>query len=90
MPRTLTKLVQRKTSLLHFTVTLVDKRCHVAALDVGSSSVRCFVVDKDGNVAGSSRASLDVIVPGPGLEEIDPDHVWDQSVLVVREAIASQ
>ncbi|CAG0920783.1 unnamed protein product [Notodromas monacha] len=78
------RAVQKKPSL---TEPNKFKR-HVLALDVGTSSIRCFVVDDKGAIVGGAREPIRVLSPGPGLEEIDPDHVWQDSVRVVKMALA--
>jgi xylulokinase len=60
----------------------------VLAIDLGTSSVKCFVVDSEGVVLGRGSRSYPVARPRAGWAEQDPDQWWEAVVSAVREALA--
>jgi autoinducer 2 (AI-2) kinase len=61
----------------------------IAAIDAGTTGVRCMIFDKAGNVLGVSRKSWGYITP-QDLEiakEFDPADFWKQICSVVKDAI---
>ncbi|MFW9908540.1 MAG: FGGY-family carbohydrate kinase [Candidatus Thorarchaeota archaeon] len=61
----------------------------VAAIDAGTTGVRCMIVDKAGKTIALSRRSWTYSTPEyfEVAKEFDPKHFWDLACTVVREAI---
>ncbi|CAG0915113.1 unnamed protein product [Notodromas monacha] len=64
-----------------------DKK-FVLAVDVGSSSVRCHVYDKAAKLVGKSQQGYQWLYPEPGLEELKPDQLFDDTVGVIKGAVS--
>ncbi|HUR78504.1 MAG TPA: FGGY-family carbohydrate kinase [Acidimicrobiales bacterium] len=60
---------------------------HVLVVDVGTSSVRCSVVDEDGRVAGLHQMSTLPTSPEPGHVEFDPQQLADAARHTALEAL---
>jgi glycerol kinase len=61
---------------------------YVAAIDQGTTSTRCLIVDDAGQVIAVDQREHDQILPGPGLVEHDPRQLWDNTCTVVTGALA--
>ncbi|CAG7831140.1 unnamed protein product [Allacma fusca] len=59
----------------------------VAALDLGTTVVRCLVIDQNGVVRGEEKSNLILEYPKPGYVEVDPVVLWDQVLQVIKEAV---
>ena len=59
------------------------------ALDLGTTSVRALLVDAGGRVLARASRLLGARFPGPGRVEQDPRELWESSLGVLREALAS-
>ena len=64
-----------------------QQKQYVAALDVGTTSVRCHVFDERIEPVGVSSRSVEVLSPKPGHMEIDPDGLWNSILSVIPEAM---
>jgi len=62
---------------------------YVIGLDVGTTTVRSYVYDKDGQVVGSGDTVVDIVSPQQGWVEIDPDLLWDKVVMVIQQSITT-
>ncbi|XP_030385400.1 putative glycerol kinase 5 isoform X2 [Scaptodrosophila lebanonensis] len=60
---------------------------HIAALDVGTTSVRCFVQDENCSIKGSAVEAVELLNPKPGYFEIEPEALWAKIVKVITAAI---
>ncbi|KAJ8670409.1 hypothetical protein QAD02_001668 [Eretmocerus hayati] len=58
---------------------------YVAALDVGTTTIRCHVLDENGHSVKACTEKVKLLYPKPGYVEIDPDWLWDAIVRVVKE-----
>ncbi|XP_071764110.1 glycerol kinase 5 [Centroberyx gerrardi] len=63
------------------------KESFILAVDVGTTSIRCHVYDKDAKVRGSCSTKVVLLYPEPGLVEMDPDALWKGFVTVVKGAV---
>lgn len=59
----------------------------VLAVDQGTSSTRCFVVNHDLEVLAEASRPVDSSFPNPGWVEQDPVQILDTAVAAVREAV---
>ncbi|XP_071454301.1 glycerol kinase 5 isoform X2 [Hetaerina americana] len=64
------------------------RRRLVAALDVGTTTVRCHVIDEGGCAVGTALEKVNVMYTDDGGVEIDPEGLWLSVVRVVKEALA--
>ena len=60
---------------------------YVLALDEGTSSVRCILFDKAGNIKSMSQRGFKQIYPKPGWVEHDATEIWARQIGVAREAM---
>ncbi|KAF0308428.1 putative glycerol kinase 5 [Amphibalanus amphitrite] len=60
----------------------------VAALDVGTTSVRCVVLDRRLEVRGVCRRPVQLLYPVPEHVEIDPDQLFEAVCEVIKGAVA--
>lgn len=61
---------------------------HVGALDQGTTSTRFMVFDGSGSIVAVDQTEHDQIFPRPGWVEHDATEIWDNSVRVIRGALA--
>ena len=59
----------------------------VAALDQGTTSTRCLLVNRQGAVVASHQLEHEQIYPKPGWVEHDSEEIWERTEAVVRGAL---
>jgi glycerol kinase len=59
------------------------------ALDLGTTRVRALVLEPGGAVRGRAERTLPVAFPAPGRVEQDPEALFQESLGVLREALAN-
>lgn len=59
---------------------------YVAAIDQGTTSTRCIIFDRLGNVVGSDQREHRQILPQPGWVEHDPLELWERTKEVLLRA----
>ncbi|XP_017781360.1 PREDICTED: putative glycerol kinase 5 [Nicrophorus vespilloides] len=62
---------------------------YVATLDVGTTTLRCLIVNSKAEIVGSASTGMKLVYPQPGFVEIDPDVLWEDVMDVIKEAISS-
>lgn len=67
----------------------MTKARYVAAIDQGTTSTRCALVDRAGHIVALARRAHRQIFPRPGWVEHDPLEIWENTREVIREALAS-
>ena len=60
---------------------------YVMALDEGTSSVRCILFDKSGEIKAMSQRSFKQFYPQPGWVEHDASEIWAKQIGVAKEAM---
>ena len=60
----------------------------VVAVDQGTTSTRCMLFDRDGQVAGHAQKEHEQIYPQPGWVEHDPTEIWERTRTVIQGALA--
>jgi len=58
------------------------------SLDQGTTSSRCILFDKEGNIKGLAQKEFTQIFPKPGWVEQDPMEIWSSQISVTTEAKA--
>lgn len=61
---------------------------YVMALDQGTTSSRCILFDKQGNICALAQKEFSQIYPHPGWVEHDPVEIWSSQMAVAAEALA--
>ena len=61
---------------------------YVMALDQGTTSSRCILFDKKGNICSVAQKEFGQIYPKPGWVEHDPMEIWASQLSVATEAIS--
>ena len=61
---------------------------YIMALDQGTTSSRCILFDKKGNICGMAQKELEQVYPQPGWVEEKPREIWSSQLSVMMEAMA--
>ena len=61
---------------------------YLMALDQGTTSSRCILFDKGGNIKSVAQKEFTQIFPQPGWVEHDPMEIWSSQISVAAEAMA--
>ncbi len=61
---------------------------YVMALDQGTTSSRCILFDKEGNICRIEQKEFSQIYPQPGWVEHNPREIWSSQLSVATEAMA--
>ena len=61
---------------------------YLMAFDQGTTSSRCILFDKSGNIKSIAQKELTQIFPQPGWVEHDPMEIWSSQISVASEAKA--
>ena len=61
---------------------------YIMALDQGTTSSRCILFDKQGNICSMAQKEFTQIYPKPGWVEHNPMEIWSSQLAVVSEAMA--
>ncbi|MCQ2081394.1 MAG: glycerol kinase GlpK [Lachnospiraceae bacterium] len=62
---------------------------YVMALDQGTTSSRCILFDKRGNIVSMAQKEYTQIYPNPGWVEHNPREIWSSQLAVTTEAMAN-
>ena len=62
-------------------------RKYIMALDSGTTSNRCILFDKDGNICSLAQKEFTQYFPQPGWVEHDADEIFDSQLEVARQAL---
>ena len=67
----------------------MGKKKYIMALDQGTTSSRCIIFDKLGNIISTSQKEFEQIFPRSGWVEHNPNEIWSSQLSVMGEAMAS-
>ncbi|MCB0533811.1 MAG: glycerol kinase GlpK [Lewinellaceae bacterium] len=59
---------------------------YVAAIDQGTTSTRCIIFDKQGNIVSVGQKEHEQIYPKPGWVEHNPEEIWKNTLEVIAQA----
>ena len=59
---------------------------YLAAIDQGTTSTRCIVFDRQGNIVSQAQKEHRQIYPQPGWVEHDPEEIWRNTLEVIAKA----
>src|SRR5205085_1160121 len=62
---------------------------HVLAIDQGTTSTRAILFDADARAVAVAQRELEQHYPRPGWAEHDPERIWQDTLTVVRDVLAS-
>ncbi len=65
----------------------MEKNQYIMALDAGTTSSRCILFDRNGNICSLSQREFEQIYPHPGWVEHNPMHIWSSQIGVAAEAM---
>ena len=60
---------------------------YVMALDAGTTSSRCILFDRSGQICSVSQREFEQIYPHPGWVEHNPMDIWSSQIGVAAEAM---
>lgn len=61
---------------------------YIMALDQGTTSSRCILFDKSGNICSMSQKEFTQFYPQPGWVEHNPKEIWSSQLAVATESMA--
>ncbi|XP_011502590.1 PREDICTED: putative glycerol kinase 5 [Ceratosolen solmsi marchali] len=61
---------------------------YLAALDVGTTTIRCHIVDDRGCSVATSFEKMKLLYPKIGHIEIDPDWLWEAIIRVIKKCFS--
>lgn len=59
---------------------------YIAAIDQGTTSTRCIIFDKQGNIVSIGQKEHEQIYPRPGWVEHNPEEIWKNTLEVIAQA----
>lgn len=59
---------------------------YIAAIDQGTTSTRCIIFDKQGNIVSIGQKEHEQIYPKPGWVEHNPEEIWKNTLEVIARA----
>ena len=62
---------------------------YIMALDSGTTSNRCILFDKEGNICSVAQKEFTQIFPQPGWVEHDADEIFSTQLEVAKQALAN-
>ncbi|XP_012681794.1 putative glycerol kinase 5 [Clupea harengus] len=63
------------------------KERFILSVDIGTTSIRCHVYDKEAKIRGTCTTKVSLLYPEPGRVEMDPEELWQSFVTVVKGAV---
>lgn len=59
----------------------------IAALDIGTTTIRCIIFDQSLQVRGSAHDEVQLLYPQPGHVEIEPEDFWQRIRSTIQRSI---
>uniref|UniRef100_A0A3Q3ITV8 Glycerol kinase 5 n=1 Tax=Monopterus albus TaxID=43700 RepID=A0A3Q3ITV8_MONAL len=63
------------------------KETFILSVDVGTTSIKCHVYDKEAKIRGSCTTKVVLLYPEVGYVEMEPDAIWKGFITVVKGAV---
>lgn len=63
---------------------------YIASIDQGTTSTRCILFDKQGNIVSIAQKEHKQIYPKPGWVEHDPEEIWQNTLEVIAQCRVSK
>uniref|UniRef100_A0A6A7FPS1 Glycerol kinase 5 n=1 Tax=Hirondellea gigas TaxID=1518452 RepID=A0A6A7FPS1_9CRUS len=84
---TIVKNGQQSTNRTQSTSNVEKK--YIASLDLGTTTVRCFIFNKRGRICARAEEKVELLHPKRGYVEMDPEQVWSMCKNVIQTAVTS-
>ena len=68
-------------------MTADNKKKYVLSVDIGTTSLRCHIYNKDAKLMGKGQEKMLVEYPKKNYCEINPDTLWDLFLTVCKDAV---
>lgn len=68
-------------------VATTEPPSYIVSVDVGTTSIRCHIYNRQAVVIGEAAEPLDLSYPEPCAVELDPEQLWSKFVSVVKRAL---
>ncbi|XP_041848737.1 putative glycerol kinase 5 [Melanotaenia boesemani] len=65
----------------------LKKESFILSVDVGTTTIRCHVYDKEAEIRGSCSSKVVLLYPEVGHVEMDPGAIWKGFITVVKGAV---
>ncbi|XP_042855882.1 putative glycerol kinase 5 isoform X2 [Penaeus japonicus] len=65
-----------------------QEACHIASLDLGTTTLKCFIYNRGMDISGSAEEKVTLLYPSPERVEMDPNELWEKFIKVINNAIA--
>ncbi|MBQ4361352.1 MAG: glycerol kinase GlpK [Lachnospiraceae bacterium] len=66
----------------------MNQKKYIMALDAGTTSSRCILFDREGEICAMAQKEFTQYFPQPGWVEHDANEIWDTQLAVAKEALA--
>ncbi|XP_071518748.1 glycerol kinase 5 isoform X2 [Panulirus ornatus] len=66
-----------------------QEACYIASLDLGTTTLRCFIYDKNARVCGKAEEKVTLLYPSPERVEMDPEELWEKFITVINAAVSN-
>ena len=66
----------------------MNEKNYVIAMDQGTTSSRCILFDRQGNICSVAQKEFTQYFPRPGWVEHDPEEIWSSQLEVFKQAVA--
>lgn len=66
---------------------MTSNQKYIAALDVGTTTIRCFIYNDNVTTIGSATEQVNLIYPKPGYVEIDSNQLWNSIIKTIENAV---
>ena len=63
---------------------------YILTLDIGTTNIKAFLFNKDGEIFAQARRRPNYIMDEPGQVEQDPTEIWEMSKSAIEEVISSK
>lgn len=60
---------------------------YVASLDIGTTTIRCYIFDSNINICGRATDDIVLIYPQVGYFELEPEQLWNSVINTIESAI---
>ncbi|KAF7265369.1 hypothetical protein GWI33_021217 [Rhynchophorus ferrugineus] len=65
----------------------MSRDSYVAALDIGTTTLRCQIIDKNGECVGSAFDKVKLHYPEVNSVEIDPNELWESIITIMKNSL---
>ncbi|XP_076257868.1 glycerol kinase 5 isoform X2 [Rhynchophorus ferrugineus] len=66
---------------------MMSRDSYVAALDIGTTTLRCQIIDRNGECVGSAFDKVKLHYPEVNSVEIDPNELWESIITIMKNSL---